>query len=87
MVDEVVDREARHRVTAHELVCAERYDAITKSLVEVKSQMALQAATLHDRLTVVSNRMWLFVAGVATTATLVILSAAGALLFHLLTRR
>lgn len=69
---------ANARLELHEAVCAERYAGILAAL----ERAAIQGAALHERLNVVSNRMWLAVTGVCTAAV----AGLAVVLFHLITR-
>jgi hypothetical protein len=69
---------ANARLELHEAVCAERYSGILSAL----ERAAITAAALHERLNVVSSRMWLAVTGVCAASVV----GLAAVIFHLLTR-
>jgi hypothetical protein len=88
-----VDPVAHAKIDTHEKVCAERYGNIWATLQDIKrdlngarSDRAASEAVFHTRLNIVSSRMWLFVAGVGGTATVMLLAGAGVLIMHLLTK-
>lgn len=70
---------ANARLELHEAVCAERYTGILNAL----TQMAQGQTSLHARLDVVSNRMWLAVVSVCGASAI----GLGAVVFHLLTKK
>lgn len=69
---------ANARLELHEAVCAERYAGILAAL----ERSAIQDAAMHERLNVISSRMWLAVTGVCGAAVI----GMAVLVFYLITR-
>lgn len=69
---------ANARLELHEAICAERYAGILAAL----ERAAIQAAALHERLNVVSSRMWIGVTSVCGSA----IAGLAVIVFYLLTR-
>lgn len=81
-MDQSRDSEAHNKMDTHEKVCAERYGNIWAKLSSFESQFSI----IHERFNTMSNRMWIFVGGVASAAVLMLLGGAGLIIMYLLTK-
>lgn len=69
---------ANARLELHEAVCSERHGTVLHMI----QQLATGNAALHERLNVVSNRMWLAVVSVCSAAVIALCSV----VFYMITR-
>jgi hypothetical protein len=62
-------------LSAHEAVCTERYGNINQQLLQIKQSMSEFETQMHERLNIISNRMWQGVLGVLSVTTVAFAAA------------